>query len=288
MYCPLIRHDYMKTQHTLTNRLRMITIDWLIEVQQEYKCSDQTIHLAINYLDRFLSQAEVERGQLQLLGSTCLFIASKYQEIYPPTPDQFVYISDKTFSQQDLLSVESMVLNTLKFRCTVATTLDFVSCLAFHFKLGRKRFFFACYLLELFNLSEFYGLYAHSLLACAALYVAQRVLVGETEWSNNITTFTGYSLDHLKQVVNQMQQLLFLGYNNLVRHTRYDCGQFSSVPVKYSDVKYECVSRIRPLHYNGITLEQRCNARELGMGAIVCKCKVTCQPVYIGLNRPAK
>ena len=36
---------------------------------------------------------QVNRSKLQLVGVTCMLIASKYEEIHPPAVDEFVYIS---------------------------------------------------------------------------------------------------------------------------------------------------------------------------------------------------
>lgn len=56
--------------------MRSILIEWLIEVAVEYSLTDMTLFLAVKYVDRFLSQAEVSRSTLQLLGVTAMLIAS--------------------------------------------------------------------------------------------------------------------------------------------------------------------------------------------------------------------
>ena len=40
----------------------------------------------------------VLRGRLQLVGVTCMLIASKYEEIFAPQVEDFVYITDSTYS----------------------------------------------------------------------------------------------------------------------------------------------------------------------------------------------
>lgn len=44
-----------------------------------------TLFLGVSCIDRFLSVQNVPRSQLQLVGVTCMFLASKYEEIYAPT-----------------------------------------------------------------------------------------------------------------------------------------------------------------------------------------------------------
>ena len=46
----------------------------------------------------------MQRGKLQLVGVTALMIAAKYEEIYPPTVNDFVYITDNTYNQEQARS----------------------------------------------------------------------------------------------------------------------------------------------------------------------------------------
>ena len=77
--------------------MRGILIDWLVEVAEEYRLEAETLYLAVNYIDRFLSHVPVNRSKLQLVGVTCMLVAAKYEEIHPPAVAEFVYISDNTY-----------------------------------------------------------------------------------------------------------------------------------------------------------------------------------------------
>ncbi len=55
--------------------MRSILVDWLVEVCEEYKLHTETLYLAVNYTDRFLSKMSVLRGKLQLLGTASIYIA---------------------------------------------------------------------------------------------------------------------------------------------------------------------------------------------------------------------
>lgn len=48
----------------------------LCQVSEEYKLVPDALYLAIHFIDLFLSQNYVERPKLQLLGITCILIAS--------------------------------------------------------------------------------------------------------------------------------------------------------------------------------------------------------------------
>lgn len=85
--------------------MRSILVDWLVEVAEEYKLTSDTLYLAINLLDRYLSEKFVTRGTLQLVGIVCLLIASKFEEIYSPSVDEFVYISDNTYTKEEVIYI---------------------------------------------------------------------------------------------------------------------------------------------------------------------------------------
>lgn len=75
-----------------------------------------TYYLAIDYVDRYLSRVEeLPKNQLQLLGITCLFIASKVEEIYPPKLSELAYVTDGACTDQDMLLKEMVVLQILNW-----------------------------------------------------------------------------------------------------------------------------------------------------------------------------
>jgi cyclin B len=44
-----------------------------------------------------------------------MLISTKYEEIYPPTVKDFVYITDEAYTKEDVLEMESDILQTLDF-----------------------------------------------------------------------------------------------------------------------------------------------------------------------------
>ena len=109
------KYQYMIKQPDITYPMRAILVDWLVEVGEEYKLQQETIYLAVNYIDRFLSYMSVQRAKLQLVGTACMFIAAKYEEIYPPEVGEFVYITDDTYTKKQVLRMEHLVLKVLNF-----------------------------------------------------------------------------------------------------------------------------------------------------------------------------
>lgn len=65
-----------KVQMDITPHMRGILVDWLVEVAEEYRLLSDTLHLAVSYIDRFLSVNIVNKPSLQLLGVSAVLIAS--------------------------------------------------------------------------------------------------------------------------------------------------------------------------------------------------------------------
>lgn len=119
--------DFLQIQTDINSNMTGILMDWLVEVAEEYHLGNETLHLAKHYIDRFLSIYKVTRARLQLVGVAAMLVAAKFEEIFPPTVDDFVYISDNTFSRAQVIEMESLVLNSLKFDLTNPTAVEFLT-----------------------------------------------------------------------------------------------------------------------------------------------------------------
>ena len=111
----------MKKQSDINHSMRAILVDWLVEVAEEYKLLPQTLYLTINYIDRFLSVMSVLRGKLQLVGTACMLVAAKYEEIYPPDVSDFVFITDDTYTTKQVKALGICCI------CQILLP-DFISC----------------------------------------------------------------------------------------------------------------------------------------------------------------
>ena len=62
-------------------------------------------------MDHYLQKVQVSKDRFQLLGITALWLASKMEEIYVATVEDYIYVTDNTFSKSD---VEEMELSIVK------------------------------------------------------------------------------------------------------------------------------------------------------------------------------
>ena len=66
---------------------------------------DETLFLTINLIDRFLERCTVTRKKLQLVGVTAMLLACKYEEVSVPLVEDFVLISDNTYTRIEILDM---------------------------------------------------------------------------------------------------------------------------------------------------------------------------------------
>jgi hypothetical protein len=159
-------------QKEVNENMRAILIDWLIDVHLKFKLWSETLFLTINLIDRFLSKVAVKKSDLQLIGISCMLIATKYEEIYPPTLKDFVYICNNGFSGRDILMKEQDILFALDFDIKSHSQYRFLERYAKHAKLDDPALFFAQYLLEIALLDYRTLKYKPSVHASASIYIS--------------------------------------------------------------------------------------------------------------------
>jgi cyclin B len=152
--------------------MRAILIDWLIEVHLKFKLLPETLFLTVNLIDRFLEKSSIQRTKLQLVGVTSMLIAAKYEEIYAPEVRDFVYITDKAYTKEEILKMEQLILMTLDFNITAPSSYRFLERFTKIVNGDMLMFNLARYLIEL-PLIEYRMLkYTPSNIAASAVYLA--------------------------------------------------------------------------------------------------------------------
>ncbi|WVY90979.1 hypothetical protein V8G54_036493 [Vigna mungo] len=259
--------DYIqKVQKDVNANMRGVLVDWLVEVAEEYKLVSDTLYFCVAYIDRFLSLNVLSRQRLQLLGVAAMLIASKYEEIKPPEVEDFCYITDNTYSKEEVVIVFRLLLvllHALSLDCT-----DFCNCLvkvvnmeadilkALRFELGGptvktflRRFcrvgqegidtsdlqfdFLSCYLAELSLLDYNCVKFVPSLVAASVVFLARFMLRSKTHpWNSALHQLTRYKPADFKECV--------LNIHDLYLSRRGPSLQ--AVREKYKQHKFKCVA----------------------------------------------
>ncbi|KAD5960229.1 hypothetical protein E3N88_11701 [Mikania micrantha] len=231
--------SYMSQQHDITDKMRGILIDWLIEVHYKFELMEETLYLTVNLIDRFLERQTVTRKKLQLVGVTAMLLACKYEEVSVPVVDDFIVISDKAYTRSEVLVMEKEMMNTLQFNLSVPTQYVFI-----------KRFLKAAQSYKELELLSFYLIdmclveyemlrFSPSLLAAAAVFTAECTLNRSRKWTKTSQVHSNYSENHLLECSKMMVSL----------HQKSGTGKLVSVFKKYGTSKYGYIGRTQPANF---------------------------------------
>ena len=122
-YC----HDphYLRRHSNIEPQMRAILLDWLVEISYAYRLHRETWHLALEYMDRFMScsKQQMRIDRLQLIGMTSLFLAAKVEEIYPPKLKELAsHMENYSNNNEDAISqFELFMLKSLNWQISPVT-----------------------------------------------------------------------------------------------------------------------------------------------------------------------
>ena len=173
--------DYMTHQDHLEWHLRGVLVDWLIEVHTRFHLLPETLFLAINIIDRFLSAKVVQLDRLQLVGITAMFIASKYEEVLSPHVQNFKHVADDGFSEEEILAAERFVLAALNYDLSYPNPMNFLRRISKADNYDIQTRTLGKYLLEISLLDHRFMEYQPSHIAAASMYLA-RLILERGEW----------------------------------------------------------------------------------------------------------
>lgn len=233
-------------QGDLSFPMRAILVDWLVEVAEEYHLQPQTLWLCIAYVDRFLALQPVDRSRLQLVGVVCMLVAAKYWEIYPPTIDDFVYISDHTYDKQQVLSMERSVLQALRFQLTVPTAWEFGRRLHSLCGMSAVEGHLMEYVMEAFMQEKDLLDWTPSIIAVSAAYLALSTIGRPTSVSSLLSEVSGYDYRDVKECVRAMWSMHVRVCVDRDGVIAVGTQGMKAVKDKYASGKWSEVSKIKP------------------------------------------
>ncbi|XP_063168802.1 G1/S-specific cyclin-E1 [Candoia aspera] len=173
---------YMEKHPLLEPKMRVILLDWLMEVCEVHKLHRETFYLAQDFFDRFMAtQQNIVKTLLQLIGISSLFIAAKLEEIYPPKLHQFAYVTDGACTEEEIISMELIIMKALNWNLSPLTVVSWLNiymqvaylseiCEMLLPQYSQERFVQVAELLDLCVLDVGCLEYTYGVLAASALY----------------------------------------------------------------------------------------------------------------------
>lgn len=240
-----VKADYLADQTEILPKMRGVLIDWLIGVHLQFHLLQETLYTTVAILDRYLQHdvKKISRSKLQLVGVASMLIAAKYEEIYAPEVKDFVYITDRAYTERDILKMEIRVLAVLNFNLGRPLPLHFLRRASKAGGVEAATHTLAKYIMELSLGAYTMCSVPPSVLAASALALAMRALDTESKlsdvWSSTLQHYTQYSLAQLKPVIHQLAAILVAAPS----------AKLGTVYQKYGHKKFMKISRIPVLEH---------------------------------------
>ncbi|XP_075688656.1 G2/mitotic-specific cyclin-B1-like isoform X2 [Rhinoderma darwinii] len=229
-----VRRHYLAGQE-VTGHMRAILIDWLVQVQMKFRLLQETMFMTVGIIDRFLQENPVPKNQLQLVGVTAMFVAAKYEEMYPPEIGDFTFVTDHTYTKAQIREMERNILFVLKFSLGRPLPLHFLRRASKVGEVTAEQHNLAKYLMELVMVDYEMVHYPPSLIAAAASCLSLRVL-SAGEWTPTLQHYTTYSEPTLLPVMQHMAKNLVKVNKGVAKHLTVKNKYASSKQMKISSI----------------------------------------------------
>lgn len=231
--------NYMDFQSEIHWHMRATLVDWLLQVHMRYHMLPETLWIAINVVDRFLSVRVVSLAKLQLVGVTAMFIAAKYEEILAPSVKEFVYMTEGGYSQEEILKGERIILSTLDFNISsYCSPYSWVRRISKADDYDIRTRTLSKFLMELALLDHRFLRARPSLIAAVAMFLAKKMLGGE--WDDAFVYYSDFTEEQLVPGANLLlERLLDPGFEEQFVYRKYANKKFLKASVFARDWAYQ-------------------------------------------------
>ncbi|OIW08097.1 hypothetical protein TanjilG_06640 [Lupinus angustifolius] len=212
---------------------------WVTEVHFKFDLMPETLYLTVTLVDQYLSQVTINKSDMQLVGLTALLLASKYEDFWHPRVKDLISISAQSYTRDQMLGMEKLILRKLKFRLNTPTPYVFMVRFLKAAQSDKKLEHMAFFLIDL-CLVEYEALaFKPSLLCASALYVARCTLQITPPWTPLLHKHARYGVSQIRHLDCAEMILKF--------HKAAGLGKLTVTHEKYSRPELSRVAAVKPL-----------------------------------------
>jgi len=232
-----VKSDYLDGCPT-SDKMRAVLVDWMVEVQVQFKLLQETLFLTVNTIDRFLAieGKSVHRSKLQLVGVAAMFLVSKIEEVYAPAVSDFVYITDNAYTEAEIRHMELRIIRALNFDLCQPISLNFLRRYSKAGNVDVLQHSLAKYTLEVclidYNLVSVPGSLLASSSLCLSLLLLDQSTSVDNVWTPTLQFYSGYSPEAVLDVVTKLAtNMVRINRSNKLQAVRnkYKSGKFMKV-----------------------------------------------------------
>lgn len=191
----------------VTSKMRAVLVDWLIQVHSKFHFLPETLYLCVQILDTYLQAHDVVKEQLQLVGVTAMLLAAKYEEQYPPAIDDFVYMTDNTYSKADIRRMEIKIIHGINFMFGKPICLTFLRRFSKAGQADPKQHTLAKFIMELCLHDSEFSSFDPSYMAACSLCLSFKLLSG-ADWNDTLVHYSTYKYQTLLTGIQKICKLI--------------------------------------------------------------------------------
>jgi len=222
------------------DKMRAVLVDWLVEVQIQFKLLQETLFTTVDTIDRFLAVEgkTIARTKLQLVGVAAMFLTAKIEEVYAPALSDFVYITDNAYTESEIRQMELRIVRALRFDLCQPIPLNFLRRYSKAGEVDVLQHSLAKYILEVSLLDYRLIPVPGSLLAasalCLSLLCLDRSCNAKSVWTPTLEHYSQYDTTAVLELVPKLAL-------NMVKLNKQGC-KLTAVKSKYKSGKFLKVS----------------------------------------------
>jgi cyclin B len=167
-----------------------------------------------------------------------MLISCKYEEIYFPEIRDFIYITDKSFTKEEIIHMEYKILSSLNFDILTISSFTFLERFSLSIEPNEVCLYLAHYLLELTLVDNRLD-YPSSMKALSSLVISRKLLSIFPDYPYHLQKASGYAYEMLRNCIKDFCSII-------------DCSiksNLQAVRRKFASEKYKGVSTINLQNY---------------------------------------
>ncbi|XP_023298945.2 G2/mitotic-specific cyclin-B isoform X1 [Lucilia cuprina] len=239
-----VHKNHLEGQAEVYAKMRAVLIDWINEVHTQFHLVAETFQLAVAIIDRYLQTVkDTKRSHLQLVGVTALFIAAKYEELFPPAIADFIYITDDTYTGKQIRQMELQIFKALGCNLSRPLPIHFLRRFSKAADAEDNHHAMSKYFLELAMIEYDMSHYKPSEIAAASLFLSLNLLkensnmssgLSNKHWNSTLEWYSRYSPEHLRPIAKKIASVARNAPHAKLKavYTKYQASKFQKVSMR--------------------------------------------------------
>ena len=234
-------NDFIR-KHSFNSIMRIKIIDWMLLIFNSYNSEPSSFFSAVHYFDSYIknSKFNIYDDDIHLIGISCIFLASKMEDIIPLHLNQVTEkIAHNKFKPRSISKKEKEILTTINWDLVIVTSYNFIRTYIYDFyinnikrieKLNLKKYtkkleFISIYLARMVCLEEKFCIFPYSLKAVCVIIAAFDILCANSnkiteeskfflkQWILFLIKSSSYSLN----IIKELHRKIIQSYQNLYK-----------------------------------------------------------------------